>query len=86
MIEILIGKIQTFLANFSLLCYSVSVLQPEQRIVVDESRMIRTQIIGSTVEQKMVTVAKSVSIKTKILIAFYCCIIFTKFVSSTFRD
>jgi hypothetical protein len=44
-----------FSPSFSPLCYYVSLLQPEQRTLVDELGTIRTQM-GSTIDQKMVAV------------------------------
>jgi hypothetical protein len=58
MIELLIGKIQRpFLAQFLPGLLQVFLLQPEQRSLVDEPGMIRTQV-GSKIYQKMTAVAR----------------------------
>jgi len=56
MIEVLMGKIQHFSASFTSLRYWVSLRQPQQRALVDEPLMIRTQM-GSTTDRKMVVTA-----------------------------
>jgi hypothetical protein len=49
-------NLQTFLTQFVPTLLPVCVLQPEQRMLVDELGMIRTEM-GSTVDKKMVAVA-----------------------------
>jgi hypothetical protein len=52
-----VGKIHGHLSSyFSPLPYYISHLQPEQRNLLDESTMIRTQM-GDTIDQKMVAAA-----------------------------
>jgi hypothetical protein len=57
--EILVAKISSYVSpSFSRLRYYLSLLQPEQRTLVDELGVITAQTqMGNTVDKKMVAVA-----------------------------